>query len=318
MNGWIVALVLLVLLLVVAVMWWRMRAQLQESLAQLEGMRQSLHQAQEQVEQQHADAVLGRALRDVAKRLQRQDKSSAQPNEKLIEALVGYHKRVHAYDGAVQYCLQPVELMPGAEDDDLDKLVDHVSGARKRLLAARAALVEHDILQHMQDLVDSPAQPDDADVLVAQISTLVSAGQNHQAVELAEVLDAGIEVTRMRYPAGPKLDVQLSDLPVLPQWPWFAPTLLHLLDLGMRGSDADQAAQFSVRFEDGRVHMKFLGGHQHAADSDARLTIEAGLRDVRNRMDERGVELVVGSEDARKLGFDLIIPVEVKAVGETI
>lgn len=51
-----------------------------------------------------------------------------------------YRQRVKHFDEAVQYCLQPVELIFGADKAGLAELVRHVEGARRKLFESRAAL----------------------------------------------------------------------------------------------------------------------------------------------------------------------------------
>lgn len=59
--------------------------------------------------------------------------------------LGGYRERVRRFDAAVQYCLQPVELIFGADKASLDELVHHVEGARRGLFEARAEMDRHAI-----------------------------------------------------------------------------------------------------------------------------------------------------------------------------
>jgi hypothetical protein len=59
--------------------------------------------------------------------------------------IAGYRERVRRFDAAVQYCLQPVELIFGADKASLDELVRHVEGARRSLFEARAEMDQHPI-----------------------------------------------------------------------------------------------------------------------------------------------------------------------------
>lgn len=59
------------------------------------------------------------------------------------QLLTGYRDSVRRFDGAVQYCLQPVELIFGADKASLDELVSHVEGARRELFEARRAMEQH-------------------------------------------------------------------------------------------------------------------------------------------------------------------------------
>ncbi|HEY6543518.1 MAG TPA: hypothetical protein VIZ64_01305 [Dokdonella sp.] len=60
--------------------------------------------------------------------------------EEVNAQLADYRQRVRQFDAAVQYCLQPVEMIFGADKATLDQLVSHVEGARRKLFEARAAL----------------------------------------------------------------------------------------------------------------------------------------------------------------------------------
>jgi hypothetical protein len=70
-------------------------------------------------------APLGSALRQV---------------EGLGKMLDDYRQLVRKYDAAVQYCLQPVEMIFGADKAGLDQLVKHVEEARRQLFNARRDL----------------------------------------------------------------------------------------------------------------------------------------------------------------------------------
>jgi two-component system NtrC family sensor kinase len=66
---------------------------------------------------------------------------SARAHLEEVEAQINdYRKRVREFDAAVQYCLQPVELILGADKATLDQLLSHVEGARRKLFEARTAL----------------------------------------------------------------------------------------------------------------------------------------------------------------------------------
>lgn len=60
--------------------------------------------------------------------------------ERVGAQLDDYRARVKLFDEAVQYCLQPVELIFGADKAALAELVHHVEGARRKLFEARSAL----------------------------------------------------------------------------------------------------------------------------------------------------------------------------------
>ncbi len=65
-----------------------------------------------------------------------------------------YRKQVKAYDAAVQYCLQPVELIFGADKASLDKLVSHVDDARRKLFEARNVVVKSPLIEEAKELLN--------------------------------------------------------------------------------------------------------------------------------------------------------------------
>jgi len=80
------------------------------------------------------------ALRAVADRLDAPLGSARAHLEDVGAQIEDYRERVRQFDAAVQYCLQPVEMIFGADKATLDQLVSHVEGARRKLFEARAAL----------------------------------------------------------------------------------------------------------------------------------------------------------------------------------
>ncbi len=304
MIGWIVA---AAVFLLAAIVIWRLRSQLDDQSGQTEELRTAWHQSQEELEQQRSNAALGRMLGDLAPSLVQEATVPAAPPEKLVQTIVDYRRRIHDYDSAVQYCLQPVELMPGADEEDLDKLLEHVTGARKRLFEARAALIEDDMLQRLPEVVQQAVGQDPADDLVGALATVATAGRGEHAIELGEVLDSALLLTRARNAQGPELKTELAELPVLPPWPWLAPSLVNLLQLGMRGSARDTPAQFGARFVQQSILIRFRGLR---ADDDAgeQEAVEAALFDLQQRLDEHGLSLALGGDDKRMHEFTLHIP----------
>ncbi len=80
------------------------------------------------------------ALRAVADRLDAPLGSARAHLEDVGAQIDDYRERVRQFDAAVQYCLQPVEMIFGADKATMDQLVSHVEGARRKLFEARAAL----------------------------------------------------------------------------------------------------------------------------------------------------------------------------------
>lgn len=135
--GWVVALVAIG----VALWLWRElgaeRAQASELLyakmeadTELETLR----------ENQKEESTTDESRLAVAERLDPPLASMRGHLDDIDAQLADYRERVKQFDLAVQYCLQPVEMIFGADKATLDQLVRHVEGARRKLFEARAAL----------------------------------------------------------------------------------------------------------------------------------------------------------------------------------
>jgi len=87
--------------------------------------------------------------------------------EVIGDLLDDYRKLVKQYDAAVQLCLQPVDLIFGADKAALDKLVKHVEDARRKLFEARGALEKSPLLKDAKELLA------DASEGLSQLGSLV-------------------------------------------------------------------------------------------------------------------------------------------------
>ncbi len=132
------------------------------------------------------------AARDVGVPLE-----AARGNVELAKGHVeDYRKLVRAYDAAVQYCLQPVEMIFGADPASLDQLVKHVEDARRKLFAARTELERNPALGQLRELLG------DATGLLARPAATVQglarfapdASGDTEAIDLAETVDAALRL----------------------------------------------------------------------------------------------------------------------------
>ena len=87
--------------------------------------------------------------------------------EVIGDLLDDYRTLVKQYDAAVQYCLQPVDLIFGADKSSLDKLVKHVEEARRKLFDARTNLEKTSLLKDAKELLS------DASEGLGQLASLV-------------------------------------------------------------------------------------------------------------------------------------------------
>ena len=137
--GWIVAIA------AVGVVLWLLRALRQESGRSHELLYEKIDlenrlDAAGSGSAEDAGAAAHDALRAVADRLDAPLGSARAHLEDVGAQIDDYRERVRQFDLAVQYCLQPVEMIFGADKATLDQLVSHVEGARRKLFEARAAL----------------------------------------------------------------------------------------------------------------------------------------------------------------------------------
>lgn len=138
----------------------------------------------------------------------------AAPIDSAREQLAGvgdrfadYRALVSEYDAAVQYCLQPVELVIGTDmcmtdPDSLAVMIRHVDGARRRLFAARARLVDSDLLTRSGGLLS------DAEHRLGQLALLLRGLDNEAgtsvreglAVDIDAIVSAAVACMRDRLP----------------------------------------------------------------------------------------------------------------------
>ena len=78
--------------------------------------------------------------------------------EVIGDLLDDYRTLVKQYDAAVQYCLQPVDLIFGADKSSLDKLVKHVEEARRKLFDARTNLEKTSLLKDAKELLSDASE----------------------------------------------------------------------------------------------------------------------------------------------------------------
>ncbi len=96
---------------------------------------------------------------------------AAVPLRELAGQIDEFRARSRSYDAAVEQCLQPLELMVGADAQTLAAALAHIDKARKPLFAARIALLKtplqkgnaalaavHDALQDESAQADTPVE----------------------------------------------------------------------------------------------------------------------------------------------------------------
>jgi two-component system NtrC family sensor kinase len=135
--------------------------------------------------------------------------------EVVGDLLDDYRKLVKLYDAAVQLCLQPVDLLFGADKASLDKLVKYVEDARKKLFEARANLESSSLLKDAKELLG------DAGDGLTQLSSLVQNLKGFSrvdrdgmdSVDLNEGLDSALMIAQHQLRDRVKVVKHLQPLP---------------------------------------------------------------------------------------------------------
>jgi hypothetical protein len=100
-------------------------------------------------------AAKGVGAGEVARRVHDPLESVRENLESTQADLVDYRECVKRFDMAVQYCLQPVELILGADKATLVELVSHVEGARRKLFETRTAVEKNPLHKQADALAGS-------------------------------------------------------------------------------------------------------------------------------------------------------------------
>jgi hypothetical protein len=141
--GWVIAIV------AIGVAVW-LKRQLAAERAHAGELLYAKIEAEDALEARQGGADAGPApspLGTIAERLDPPLQSAGAHLADAAAQLAEYRERVNQFDAAVQYCLQPVELIFGADKANLDELVGHVEGARRKLFEARTAVERHPLHQ---------------------------------------------------------------------------------------------------------------------------------------------------------------------------
>src|SRR5690349_17405414 len=169
-------------------------------------------------------APLGKLLGSTAHELDAPLASVRSQVDHAARQLVDYRTLVKRYDAAVQYCLQPVELIFGADKQHMDKLVAHVEGARRALFEARANLEKSSALDESRHLLETAAESlRDVGALTQSLSQFAKTdAADLQPVDVNLSLDHALRIAERRlrsrieivrdYRELPKIDAEPSQL----------------------------------------------------------------------------------------------------------
>lgn len=222
--------------------------------------------------------------------------------------LADYRLRVQRYDEAVQYCLQPVELIFGADKASLDELVKHVEGARRKLFEARSALAKSP-LHAGSALAD--ARADDLVALSGLARSLHELARPAPSalLDVNASLDAALGVLVPRF--GERIAIARDYHPV-PSLRGADPRLreafLHVLDNAARAAGAGGRLSLVTRTDTARAHVEIVIGDSGAGiDEDALAHVLEPFFTTRADEGAAGLGLAVARQLVAERGGDIAV-----------
>lgn len=218
---WTLLFLLLVALAAIVQLWMALNSQRRQTLSAnfaVEEAQQELERlqaAQAQTIQVTKLAALGQMVAGVAREINA-PLGLAQGNIEVVgEMLAEYRSLVQQYDAAVQHCLQPVDLLFGADKASLDKLVKFVEEARRKLFEARANLENSAMVKNAEVLLgDSRGALVQLSGRALSIKEFARTDIDAPAlVDIGECVDNALALAQSRLPERIKLVRQIGALP---------------------------------------------------------------------------------------------------------
>jgi len=218
---WTLILLLLVALAAIVQLWIALNNQRRQTLSANFAVEEA-QQELERLQAAHAQtiqvtklAALGQMIAGVAREINAPLGLAKGNIEVVGEMLAEYRSLVQQYDAAVQHCLQPVDLLFGADKASLDKLVKFVEEARRKLFEARANLENSALAKKTQVLLDDSrgalAQLSGRTVSIKEFArTDVDAPA---LIDIGECVDSALALAQSRLPERIKVVRQVGALP---------------------------------------------------------------------------------------------------------
>lgn len=259
----IVALVLLIACVLLGLEWFRVR---RENLVLRAGQAESaaelkrLQSSQSQVIHTTKLASLGQMVAGVAHEINTPLGFVKSNVEVVGDLLDDYRALVKQYDIAVQYCLQPVDLIFGADKASLDQLVKHVEDARRKLFDARAAVEKSPLLKDAKELLG------DASEGLAQLSSLVVNLKGFSrvdrdgmdSIDLNESIDSALMIAQHQMRDRVHVVKHLQALPKVRCMPsQINQVFLNLITNAAQAIDGEGTLSIDSRCEGGQVIVDF-------------------------------------------------------------
>ncbi len=272
-------------------------------------------------------APLGKLLGSTAHELDAPLASVRSQVDHAARQLVDYRTLVKRYDAAVQYCLQPVELIFGADKASLDKLVLHVEGARRALFEARTNLEKSSALDESRHLLETAAESlRDIGALTQSLSQFAANPAETQPVDINLSIDHALRIAERRLRGRIEIVRDYRELPKIQAEPGqLAQVFLHLIN---NASEAiDGTGRLSVATRASGNHVEIDVGDNGAGISEDLLPVifdpfvttkgvdaagGIGLTLVRQILDRMGGSIKVRSKVGAGSVFTVALPVHAR------
>ncbi|MEP7042481.1 MAG: sensor histidine kinase [Dokdonella sp.] len=327
--GWVVAIVALG-----GALWlWRKLAAERAHSAQLlyaridaENQADTLRAQQARVLRAARSSALGDLLGEVSPQLHVPLEALQANLDTAKRQFADYRELIRRYDAAVQYCLQPVELIFGADKASLDQLMQHVEGARRKLFDARNALEKNSVHRGNSLLQGAGDALQQLVPLGRGLYGLAGPGDAHSSVDVNASLDAILDVLAARF--GDQLAI-VRDYQAVPMLLGGADRVneifLHLLDNAARAAGAGGRVTLTTRAGKGGAAVEIAiadSGDGIAEDVQPHIfeaffttraddAVGLGLTIALQLVEARGGTLTLRSTRGHGTTFNVSLPVRV-------
>jgi C4-dicarboxylate-specific signal transduction histidine kinase len=269
-------------------------------------------------------APLGKLLGATAHELDAPLASVRSQVDHASRQLVDYRTLVKRYDAAVQYCLQPVELIFGAEKSHLDKVIAHVEGARRQLFEARAHLEKSSALDESRHLLETAAESlRDIGALTQSLSQFDARDDDAQPVDINLSIDHALRIAERRLRGRVEIARDYRELPKVVAAPdRLAQVFLHLIDNASEAMNGSGRLSVATRAAGSQVEIDIADTGPGIAEEllpvifDPFVTTKAagasggiGLTVVRRIVDDLGGTVRVRTKPGAGAVFTVVLPV---------
>jgi len=269
-------------------------------------------------------APLGKLLGATAHELDAPLASVRSQVDHASRQLVDYRTLVKRYDAAVQYCLQPVELIFGAEKAHLDKVIAHVEGARRQLFEARTHLEKSSALDESRHLLETAAESlRDIGALTQSLSQFDTRDDDVQPVDINLSIDHALRLAERSLRGRVEIVRDYRELPKVVAAPdRLAQVFLHLIDNASEAMNGSGKLSVATRAAGSAVEIDVADNGSGIVEEllpvifDPFVTTKAagtssgiGLAVVRRIVDDLGGTVKVRTKPGAGSVFTVVLPV---------